>query len=243
MYNDFWDAEKWVSQATNEQIGAWVKLLSLASQGTEKGVVCITPNLPYSGEQLETLLGLTNSKLQDLLVFLKCKGAINVKSGIVHINNWKTYQSEYDRLKKYKTGTKKGTAKGTAKGNAVEVEVDVEVEVNKEKKTTKDSAPVGAAKFNALKYFIDEYLLNLKTPYANADPGKDGKLLKQIVADNGVEKYKLALSRHWKKTDRYTEDRKHDVVSFKTNISPLLSEKADMPIITNGLPSADEVDA
>jgi hypothetical protein len=107
----------------------------------------------------------------------------------------------------------------------------------------KPLAPTGAVhKFNTLKYFIDEYLINLKTQYANADPKKDGNLLKQIIIDNGVEKYKRALAEFWKSNDNFVKRRKYDVTAFKSQITILLTAQPEKEC-TSGLPSASELGA
>jgi hypothetical protein len=92
--------------------------------------------------------------------------------------------------------------------------------------------------FSALKYFIDEYLKNLKTKYIPSNPKKDGRLLKLIITNHGVDNYKLALSRYWSKKDNFITSRKYDVTAFNSVVGILLTGSV---VSKNGQKTADEV--
>lgn len=93
--------------------------------------------------------------------------------------------------------------------------------------------------FNGLKFFIDEYLTHRGIKYPNADPGRDGKLIKEIIRVNGVEKFQTALSRFWVCDDSFVVKRKFDVVAFNSLKGILLTE--DVKEKKSDLQSADEV--
>jgi hypothetical protein len=86
-------AERWV----------WIGLLCLAADSPVDGVICIGDELGYSDPQLASLLHVPLRVLKSAKE--KCVGAgkIEVRPGnVIAIANWKKYQSEYSRQRKYR---------------------------------------------------------------------------------------------------------------------------------------------
>lgn len=184
MYNDFWNGEKWVSQATNEQIGAWVKLIALASNGADKGVIGIGMGIAYSPEQLEKLLGLTPSKYAEFLIFLKSKGAIKTEKGVIYIANWKHYQSEYDRQKQYRLHQKV-----TPESNSVEVDIEGEGDKDKKKKKTTDPRIK-----RLIDFFFQEHIRTQKGEKTHINGGKDGTIFQRILTTFTEDEIKARIT-------------------------------------------------
>ena len=80
----------------------WIGLIAAAGDSPVKGKVCIQEGLPFHAEQLSRLLD--TSHLKDAL---KCFEKLDMisydKNGIIIINHYEIYQSEWERLQKYLT--------------------------------------------------------------------------------------------------------------------------------------------
>lgn len=86
-------AERWI----------WVGFLALAGDSQWDGVIKATVTLGYSDEQLADLLAVDTPLLRAAKRKMIKADKITVdEKGIISINNWEKYQSEYDRQKKYR---------------------------------------------------------------------------------------------------------------------------------------------
>ncbi len=86
-------AERWI----------WVGFLALAGDSQWDGMIKATVTLGYSDEQLADLLAVDVPLLRAAKRKMIKADKISVdESGIISINNWEKYQSEYDRQKKYR---------------------------------------------------------------------------------------------------------------------------------------------
>jgi hypothetical protein len=142
-------------QMSDAQRAFWIDLLAMAGRSRFGGIVC-------SGKDGEQLIGYPLSKFQGLLaepfdieatfalfertekITMQVSGEGNRKLYVLFITNWARYQSEYDRVKKYRDASgatpnatdllhAKSQPKSQscyAKGNKIEVEVDSEVDKN-----------------------------------------------------------------------------------------------------------------
>jgi len=91
----------------------WFGFLALSGDSVEPGKVEVAPNIPFTNEQLVKLLNVP----MDILLSAKDKmiqcHKITTNGDIITINNWETYQSNYERTKIYprKSTTKSTTSK------------------------------------------------------------------------------------------------------------------------------------
>ena len=88
VWTDFDEDNKWTSKATNEELGAWTRLLRLANAQMIRGEIKVENNLPYSQEQLSLLL----RGGQTYLAKWAKQGAIKIINGIIFIVNWEHWQ-------------------------------------------------------------------------------------------------------------------------------------------------------
>ena len=98
MFVNFDDPERWTSKADNEELGAWVRLLRLASISPVKGKIEIADGIPYTPEQLKKVI----KSEKDYLKKWETQGAIKQENGVIIIEKWGSYQSEYERQKPYR---------------------------------------------------------------------------------------------------------------------------------------------
>ncbi len=105
-----------------DERSVWDDYLDMAALSPIKGQVCINSTTGYTLEQLCNIfhtpvatIARANKKMQEL-------GMITVENnGIVVINNWKLYQSDYERVKVYKD-TPKDTKKDTSKDTPIDID-------------------------------------------------------------------------------------------------------------------------
>jgi len=98
MFVNFDDPERWTSNADNEELGAWVRLLRMASLSPENGVIEIAKGVPYTEQQIKMVI----KTEKDYLKKWKEQGAIKIENGVISIEKWSSYQSEYNRQKPYR---------------------------------------------------------------------------------------------------------------------------------------------
>jgi hypothetical protein len=134
----------------------WSALLDLASSGYDDGKILVRVDEGYSPQALaihiKTPLSVVKSALDKLSSPMGKDGIpkINIDSNnIITINKWNLYQSEYERLRKYKKGTEKGTTSGTEnpqKRYSIDIDIDkeVDIDINKEKETYKEKENKGS---------------------------------------------------------------------------------------------------
>ena len=138
-------------ELTNEERAFWVDIIALAGKSRIPGVICSDPD-GLTGYPLPMLCSLlvswTPEQAVRTLEKLEKTNRLQIKrvplmSGedgwIVHITNWKKYQSEAQRVQKYKKKVYPSTPHSRKK-HRTEVEVDVEEEV--EGKSSSDDDPL-----------------------------------------------------------------------------------------------------
>lgn len=83
--------------------GIWFQLLTLAGKKPCYGQICIAENLPYSNEQLATLLNVPIKILEKALETCQKVDKIKInKNGIIEIINWGRYQSQAGYMQTYR---------------------------------------------------------------------------------------------------------------------------------------------
>lgn len=89
----------------------WIKLLCLAGEINDSGLIYITRKLPYTAESLAEQLNRPLETVQTALEVFEDFGMIEYIEDFLHITNWEKYQSvdkmaelkEYNRLAKQKS--------------------------------------------------------------------------------------------------------------------------------------------
>lgn len=115
----------------------WMMMILVAGNSQEPGWIRVQPGIHYTREQIAGMVGVSVGELNASLdLFLKLVMIKDYGPDGIRIVNWERYQSEYDRLKKYK-GTAKGTEEGTTKGTDKCTAIDLDVEADKDKSEDK----------------------------------------------------------------------------------------------------------
>lgn len=132
-------------------IVTWLKLLCLAGNINDTGMVYFTKELPYTDQMLATQFNIPLTTVQLALKTFEQFGMIEVVDNILCISNWEKYQNvdrlteirEYNRLAKQKSRAKQ---KALAAVNDMsrtsqpchDTDIDKEEDKEKDKKKTKE---------------------------------------------------------------------------------------------------------
>ena len=95
-------------------IVVWVKLLCLAGNINDSGMVYFTKEIPYTDQMLATQFNRPLTTIQLALKTFEQFGMLEVIDNVLHISNWEKYQSvdrlseirEYNRIAKQKSRAK-----------------------------------------------------------------------------------------------------------------------------------------
>lgn len=137
----------------------WFGILLLAGDSPFEGKICITENIGYTDEQiaelLETPVDVYKSAKEKMLKHNKIKVDEN---NVILIVNWTRYQSEYSRLRVYKSRGKKGTKKSTRKGTKKNTNSSLSISPSNSSSTSKEIKD----KYKEIRHEVIKYL-NEKT--------------------------------------------------------------------------------
>jgi hypothetical protein len=89
-------------QLTPAERSVWVDLLCLAGLSPTAGSICDSDNRAYPHSFIANRFNIRTTLLEDTLNKCKEEGRIKEDSGGIHIINWGSYQSEYQRQKPYR---------------------------------------------------------------------------------------------------------------------------------------------
>lgn len=116
----------------------WMMLILISGNSQEPGWIRVQPGIPYTREQFAGMVAVSVDILNDSLdLFLGLGMVKDYGPDGIKIENWERYQSEYDRLKKYK-GTSKGTTEGTTKGTSESTPIEVDVDPRRREDSKED---------------------------------------------------------------------------------------------------------
>lgn len=97
-----------IYKTTLNDRGMFLTLLLLAQRDSDTGFIGVSEHIGYSARQLGLMLGTTSKKASVAINRLAGFDLIKVeKTGVIRINDWKAYRSEYLRQKQYKKKSKK----------------------------------------------------------------------------------------------------------------------------------------
>lgn len=82
--------------------GVWADLLCLAGECGQEGKICDNDGRPYPRDFIANQLNIPQALLDQTIAKCKHEGRLDDKDEVIVITNWQTYQSEYDRVKKYR---------------------------------------------------------------------------------------------------------------------------------------------
>ena len=101
----------------------WFGLLCLAGDSPQPGVICVAPNIPYTNEQMASILNVTTNLLLGTIPILEEHKKIQHNgTGCLEIINWDKYQPNEEQLqhrREYMAGYMRGYRK-KAKDEEVE---------------------------------------------------------------------------------------------------------------------------
>ena len=139
----------------------WLKLLILAGDTNDNGLVYFTKEIPYTDQLLATYFNRPLSTIQFALRTFEEFGMIEIINNIILISNWEKYQS-IEGMERVREQTRLRVAKHRAKqklleqndcnvtvtqGNAIDIDIDKEIDIDKDikekdkKKTAKRFTP------------------------------------------------------------------------------------------------------
>lgn len=217
LYDNFDDPKFWTSKIDNEELGAWLRLLSLGSRCIPKGQLYASYGVPFSRNQVEMII---KDKGTVLDKWYK-QGSIKLINGVINIVNWGMYQNEEDR-KKLNRPPKSPPINRPPK--SLHKEVEVEFEVNEDIKKHKDNplSPIGEPDGNPTKELVLLFASKIKDRFNTEyviDWGKDMSLMKSLLKT--VERPKLE-----KAMDKFLDSPnwadQHTIGIFKKEINKIL---------------------
>ena len=97
-------------QLEADERGVWYDLLNFAALCSTPGIISDNDNRPYPHSFIANRLNITEELLERS--FQKCKDEhrLSENDNGIHITNWDSYQSEYQRQKPYRAKKKRGEA-------------------------------------------------------------------------------------------------------------------------------------
>ena len=247
--------EKWlrgsIRQETPEVRGVWVDLLALAGDSAygDIGTISLGNECGLTDEQIAKILNINLSQWIEIKKRLIETDRIAVNGyNEIHIVNWKKYQSEYARQKKYR---KKLQSKVTSKSDKEKLQKKLlgegegeedniyigekltntikESKINKEKERIKKKKVKKKTNPN-IKKFIDTYYEEYKKYFGEAPEikgGKDGSLVEQMLSRHSLEKLISLLPYFWHLRDRLIDEHGHTIGMFKTRLNKLIELKRE----------------
>ena len=124
----------------------WVKLLCLAGNTNDNGMVYLTKDIPYTEQMLAAQFNRPLTLVQIALNTFRRFGMIDVVDDILYVSNWEKYQSvdrlreirEYNRLAQQKSREKKKLLqnvndKSMTSQRCHDTDIDIDIELEKEK--------------------------------------------------------------------------------------------------------------
>lgn len=128
-------------------IVVWVKLLCLAGNINDSGMIYFTKEIPYTDQMLATQFNRPLATVQLALKTFESFGMIELVDNIMHISNWEKYQN-VDGMERIREQTRKRVAKHREKAHLTDnSECNVTVtlrnatDIDKDKETDIDNIP------------------------------------------------------------------------------------------------------
>lgn len=173
-------------------IVAWLKLLCLAGNINDEGMVYFTKEIPYKDSMLATLFRMPLTTMQLALSTFEQFGMIEVVDDIFHISNWEKYQNtdklaelkEYNRLAQQKSRAKRKALKAARDVNDMSMTcqpcqgTDKEEDIDKEDMSTVEEVLTSKAVLSSADIQTDADVIELyKAKFGNRNTLAIGDLL------------------------------------------------------------------
>lgn len=196
----------------------WMKLLCLAGNINDSGMVYFTKEIPYTEQMLATQFNRPMPTVQLALSTFQQFGMIDIIDDIVYISNWEKYQN-VEGMELIREQTRKRVAKHRANQKKLEGNVTcnvtvtqrnaTDIDIDKDKEIDRDidnnnSAPVSAKNHRFIPPTVDEvraYIAEKGFQNVNAEAFVDFYESKGwYVGKNKMQKWKAAVS-NWERND------------------------------------------
>ena len=115
----------------------WMKLLCLAGQTNDNGMVYFTKDIPYTEQMLSQQFNRPLTTIQMALKTFEQFGMVELVDNILHISNWEKYQN-IEGMEKIREQTRKRVAKHRANQKLLESNVTCNVTVTQSNATDID---------------------------------------------------------------------------------------------------------
>lgn len=231
VFHNFDDLNKdgkpkfWTGKIDNDELGAWVRLLSMASKNRfERGFIGITPEIPYNIEQINLIIKTGKNYIKKW----EKQGAIKITNGIISIINWELYQNEQDRK------NKKTTKQTRQKDNQTDTpngETDRERDLDLDKDSDKDKK--SSTKDTRIKILIDYFYqahLNAGKGKIHINGGKDGQKFIDLLKTFSEEEIKNKIDLFMKYNDPWMKDKPYSIGMFSSQFNKLSTDLTIKPI-------------
>ena len=132
----------------------WFKLLCLAGNINDNGMVYFTQDIPYTDQMLAAQFNRPITLIQLALETFKRFGMVEIVDDILQVSNWEKYQNvdrlnelrEYNRIAKQKSRAKqkllkdvndKSMTSQTSQGTDIDIDIDKDIDKEEEKEKKK----------------------------------------------------------------------------------------------------------
>lgn len=216
VFDNFDDPKFWTSKIDNDELGAWLRLLAIASKSTPKGSIQPLPGLKMTDEQTNGLI----KTEKDYLKKWEKQGSIKTENGIIYIANWGIYQNEQDRKDRYKD-TLNRPPKKTPKKTHKDRDVDVYLDLDVEQKQIPCESPKKDSRIKVLiDYFFIKHLEVKKSKIA-INGGKDGDIFKDLLTTFTLDEIKAKIDMFMAYNDPWMHDKPYSIGMFKSQFNKL----------------------
>ena len=200
----------------------WFKLLCLAGNVNDGGLIYLTKEIPYTDEMLATQFNKPLANVRLAIKTFEAFGMVEIVNNMIFLSSWEKYQNT-DKLAEIREQTRKRVAKHREKTKLLEVgngksnvtssvtvtggnatDIDIEKDKDKDKEKKDISSKPARHKYGQYSNVLltDEELDKLKTEFPE-DWEKRIERLSEYIASSG-KRYKshLATIRSWARKDK-----------------------------------------
>ena len=89
-------------QLEPDERGVWADLIAMAGQCLSSGRICDNDGQPYPKQYIANQLNVPIELLERTITKCEKEGRVQDIDGVIAITHWETYQSEYERQRKYR---------------------------------------------------------------------------------------------------------------------------------------------
>lgn len=206
----------------------WFKLLCLAGNINDNGMLYFTDKIPYSDQMLSTEFGRSLALIQLAMKTFREFGMVEIIDGIYRVKNWEKYQSvdklseirEYNRIAKKKSREKQQSQTNVndmsmtcqpCQDTDIDIDIDIEKDkeiILKENKKEKITRHKYGQYSNVL--LSDEEMEKLINEFPNDYSDRIERLSEYMASTGKSYKSHLATIRNWAKRDMETAKKTSD---------------------------------